>query len=54
MKTSKTELRTPKKLQVQSSKAASLLQVLESEVWDFSGAWCLGFGVLPTKRKEIA
>jgi hypothetical protein len=39
------KLQTPKKLQVPSSKAASLRQVLELAVWDFSGAWCLEFGV---------
>jgi len=46
MKTPKTKLQTPEKLQLPSSKAASLRQVLEFEVWDFSGAWCLGFGIL--------
>jgi len=45
IKAPKTKHQTPKKLQVPSSKAASLRQVLGFEVWDFSGAWCLGFGV---------
>src|SRR6266511_3293976 len=45
IKAPNSKLQTPKKLQVPSSKAASLRQVLEFEVWDFSGAWCLGFGV---------
>src|SRR5438445_2169527 len=40
-----TKHQTPKKLQGPSSKAASQRQVLEFEVWNFSGAWCWGFGV---------
>src|SRR5438552_1325776 len=28
-----------------TSGSLSLRQVLEFEVWEFSGAWCLGFGV---------
>ncbi len=44
----------PKKLQVQSSKAASLPQVLEFEVWDFFGAWGLGFGNLACDRQGTA
>jgi hypothetical protein len=43
-------MKTPKKLQVPSSKSASLRQVLEFEDWDFSGAWCLGFGVLQSRQ----
>src|SRR5439155_24289427 len=43
--TPNTNHQTPKKLQVPSSKAASERQVLEFKAWDFSGAWCLGFGV---------
>ena len=39
------KLQTPKKLQLPSSKAARLREVLEFAVWEFSGAWCLGFGV---------
>ncbi len=35
----------PKKLQVPSSNAARLQPVLKFELWDFSGVWCLGFGV---------
>jgi len=50
MKTQKTKLQTPKKLQIQSSKPAKMPQVLEFEVWDFSGAWCLGFGVLRSRQ----
>jgi len=50
MKAPKTKLETPEKFQVQSSKAASLRQVLEFEIWDFPGAWCLGFGVLSTDQ----
>src|SRR5207247_1853479 len=45
IKAPNTKLETTKKLQVPSSKAASLRQVLEFEVWNFSGAWCLGFGI---------
>jgi hypothetical protein len=45
MKTPKTKLQTPEKLQIPSSKAACLPQALEFETWDFSGAWCLGSGV---------
>src|SRR6266511_4482829 len=37
IKTPNTNHQTPKKLQVPSSKAASLRPVLEFEVWDFSG-----------------
>ena len=44
MKTPNPKIQIPKKLQVQSSKAASLPQVLEFEVWDFSGAWGLVLG----------
>src|SRR2546426_382135 len=40
-----TKHQTPKKLQGPSSKATSLRQVLEFELWDFFGALCLGFGV---------
>src|SRR6266545_1948952 len=44
-KSPNTKHQTPKKLEVPSSKAASLRQVWEFQLWDFSGAWCLGFGV---------
>ena len=45
MKAPQTKIQTPKNSQVPSSKAASLRPVLEFGAWDFSGAWCLGFGI---------
>ena len=51
MKTPNPKIQIPKKLQVQSSKAVSLPQVLEFEVWDFFGAWGLGFGNLACDRQ---
>jgi len=45
MKTPKTKLQTPKKLQISSSNSAVSLRHLGFGAWDFSGAWCLGFGV---------
>jgi hypothetical protein len=45
LKTPNTKLQTPEKLQIPSPNAARLLQVLQLEAWDFSGAWSLGFGV---------
>jgi len=54
MKTPKTKLQTSKKFQVKSSKAASLPQVLEFEVWDFFGAWGLGFGNFACDRQGTA
>jgi hypothetical protein len=45
MKTPKTKLQTPEKLQIPNSKAACLQQVLGFGAWTFSGAWGLGFGV---------
>src|SRR6266511_3854025 len=45
MKTPKTKLQTPKKLQISSSNSAVSLRHLGFGAWNFSGAWCLGFGV---------
>ena len=44
MKTPNPKTQIPNKLQVPSSKAGSMPQVLEFEVWDFSGAWGLVLG----------
>jgi hypothetical protein len=44
MKAPRTKLQKPEKLQIPSPKGARLSQVLELRAWDFSGAWCLGFG----------
>src|SRR6266536_1962650 len=49
MKAASTKLQTPKKSQISSSPAARQC-VLGIGAWDFSGAWCLGFGVLPIRR----
>jgi hypothetical protein len=50
MKAPRTKLQTPEKLQVQTSKAAFVRQALDLETWDFSGAWCLGFGASAGSR----
>src|SRR5437660_12480306 len=52
MKAPKTKLQTPKNFQSPSSKAASLRPILEFEAWDFSVAWCLGFGNLACDRQR--
>jgi len=39
-----------RKLQIPSSEAACPPQALEFEIWDFSGAWCLEFGVSSTRQ----
>src|SRR5438552_4960102 len=45
MKTPNTKLQTPDKLQIQSSKTLIRERRLDAGAWDFSGAWCLGFGI---------
>src|SRR6266705_2583072 len=45
MKTPRNKLQTPKNLQISSSKSAVSLSHLGFGAWNFSGAWCLGFGV---------
>ena len=44
MKTPNTKLQTPKKLQISSSNSAVSMRHLGFGAWNFSGAWCLGFG----------
>jgi len=46
MKAPNSKFQNPKKLQISSSESAARPRELEFEVWDFFGAWCLGFGVL--------
>jgi len=45
MKTPNTEIQTPEKLQISSSNTTAPLRHLGFGAWDFSAAWCLGFGV---------
>jgi hypothetical protein len=45
MKTPKTKLQAPNKLQTPNSKAPPSLRDLEFEGWDFFGVWSLEFGV---------
>jgi len=51
MKTPKTKLQTPKKLQIPSSNMAVSRRSLGFAAWDFFGAWCLGFGIWPVTDK---
>jgi len=53
IKVPRTKLQTPEKIQIPNSKAARQ-QPLEFEVWNFSGAWCLGFGVSSAHVTPIA
>ncbi|TMP97825.1 MAG: hypothetical protein E6L09_12615 [Verrucomicrobia bacterium] len=45
MKTPNTKIQTPEKLQISSSNTTAPLLNLGLGAWDFSGVWCLGFGV---------
>src|SRR5713101_1084699 len=53
MKAPRTKLQTPEKLQIPSSKAVCRQQALEFGAWDFSGAWCLGFGVSSVRLTPV-
>jgi hypothetical protein len=53
MKAPKTKLQTPKKLQISSSNTLAGRPSLEFGAWDFSGAWCLGFGVSTGRQSEV-
>src|SRR5205814_5023975 len=53
MKAPNTKLQTPKKLQISSPKATTRRSVLRLGAWDFSGAWCLGFGVSPIRSLRL-
>jgi hypothetical protein len=44
MKAPNTKLQIPRKLQISSSNTLPGRRSLEFGAWDFSGAWCLGFG----------
>jgi hypothetical protein len=49
MKHPSTKLQHPEKLQAPSSKLSGARSPLDVEVWSFSGAWMLVFGVfVPT------
>src|SRR6266487_2936295 len=52
LKTPKTKLQTPKNLQISSSNSAVSPRQLGFGAWNFSGAWCLGFGVCSSGKSE--
>jgi hypothetical protein len=45
MKAPNSKLQAPEKLQTSSFKREPRLDVLEFEVWNFSGAWMLALGI---------
>jgi hypothetical protein len=54
MKTPKTKLQTPKKLQIPKSNTAASLRHFGFGAWNFFGAWCLGFGVSFSRPSPLA
>jgi hypothetical protein len=44
-KNRKTKPQTPEKIQISNSNAMAQQRLLGLGAWDFSGAWCLEFGV---------
>src|SRR5439155_12875535 len=49
IKAPNTKLQTPKKSQAPNPNSAPDAAALELGIWNFSGVWCLGFGVSPCR-----